>query len=294
MDVKERQTKQILLMDTLRPMAEKLYEESDIKSSLDILESIYSKGDFRHSYSAFLPFITEVDGAPDRNLDYLAQNLSELNVFTDSAESSVSAYTRESILKLCDHLNLEIARLSTFSSTSNRFLDVDAKFDAVDTKVENFNQNLAVATSEAQNLKTEMLSILSIFSGIIMAFTGSFSLLGSAFANISEVSKYRLFFMTVLLGFVLFNTVFMFLYVVSRIINRPISTRCTLYNRYECKCEVPCSREQFGVFKKLSRKYPYVLYIDVLFISFMLILFVLWLLKDINITQHVLASFVRS
>lgn len=64
----------------------------------------------------------------------------------------------------------------------------------------------------------QSISILSIFSAVVLAFMGGISFSGSVLENFASVSMFRLIVTIVLLGFIVFNTIGILLRFVLRIV----------------------------------------------------------------------------
>lgn len=98
---------------------------------------------------------------------------------------------------------------------------------------------------EIKAFQKEYIAILSIFSAVVLAFSGGLTFSSSVLENVSEVSMYRLVFIALLIGFVLLNLFFgLFHYI----------------------------RDILG----LQDRYKAMIILNTLFISMMAITFVLW------------------
>lgn len=272
----------------------------DAESLLSVFSSIYCEG-YRHSYASVARVLMETEREENDFIVVGIQELiNELDKRVERGEGDGLKETHRSLKKLHDHISLELIRLSQYKEFSDSTSSAQTKVDKLQSdysKLLTDSRNIAKKTTAAEksikDFNTQSITVLGIFSGIVMAFTGSFSLLGNALTNINAVSKYRLFFMTLLLGFVLFNTIFMLMYIIARITDHKISTKCTEYNTIDCECDVPCSNRRWGTFKKLKRRYPYVLFVNSTLLFFMIAIFILWFLRRDNQEFQMFCKIIR-
>lgn len=110
-------------------------------------------------------------------------------------------------------------------------------------------------SNEAKNLKTDVISILAIFAAIILAVTGGLSIFGGAISSISvkEVSLFRLLLVIDFCVVGLFNTMYLLLYVVSRMAGKNLSDECKNGVCKECDQKNTCKG-----FNRFRKRAPYV------------------------------------
>lgn len=116
---------------------------------------------------------------------------------------------------------------------------------------------------DAQNLKTEVISILAIFAAIILAVTGGISVFGGAISSIGskEISLFQLLLVVDFCVIGLFDGIYLLLYVVSRMAGKDLSVEC---EHGDCK---KCGKK--GLCKGLERfakRAPYVVGFNVFLI----------------------------
>jgi hypothetical protein len=110
---------------------------------------------------------------------------------------------------------------------------------------------------------------LSIFAAIVLAFSGSLSFIGSALTGMANVSAFKSVFIVALCGLVVFNLIFLLLYIVGKLTGRSIYTDFGQENSDIEKCT------WIG---KVRRRLPYVFWINICLLLIMLGDFVCWLL----------------
>lgn len=257
----EKARRQKELEDCIHSLSENLLEDeiSKRKISLKLVE-LYRNG-FRHNYSGFFPLILEI--AKDNNkydIDCLSENLETLRAFVEA--DYVSGQKDYKILyphleKLCDHLNLEIGRWSYYSQNEHKIEDIEIKTTTVNKDLNAAREELEKASSQASSMQTEVIAVLSIFAGIAFAFSGSLSFIGSAMTSIHEAKYYEIVvLMAVICGMVIFNTIFLLMYLVGKITDRSIYAKC---KTKDCSCQNPCSK-----IKRIKNRLPYVYYFNAL------------------------------
>jgi len=250
------------------------------------LDQLYS-GKFRHNYSDFFPIILDISREDnDYSIDYLSENLETMRAFveadyvTGTKEYKVLYYNLE---KLCDHLNLEIGRWNYYSKNEHRIEDIASKsnslneemretkkgLDEASKELKDANNNLVQASKQASSMQTEVIAVLSIFAGIAFVFSGGMSFLGSAMTSINEAKHYEAVVMVAIIcGMVIFNTIFLMMYLVGKITDRNIYAMC---KTKDCSCENKCT----GL-KKIQKRLPYVYYFNLTCILGMLLDGLIW------------------
>lgn len=276
MNDKERQKN---IQSLLQCLARKLVSKEHLQEEIEKIKKIYmtENGEqvYRHLYSGISGYLYVLVNQGE-DLDILQEN------FINIRESIYSAQYRDTtdknfktvFDKLYDHVMLE----------SNRLMQLKIMFSQHDTnraQLEQIFQELKVARKlsneiekENKKIKKELdkstvssITVLSIFTGVVMAFVGGFSILGSAFSN-TELFQSRIWLLILLMslvGFIFFNTVFMFIYMVAKLSNHNIAATCrvcTDTNCEQCALSSRCAAKCSGL-KRFRRRYPYIVYVNV-------------------------------
>ncbi len=274
--------------------------------------NIYHDGKFRHSYAQIANVIYKNLDKGEDILDYLCQTLGLIFAaieikrqkfqvkasYIDAGEDIKRqydgwCYTARAFYKLLDHIKLQVTNIKY--SGKPELHDLEVKLKTVGSS----NQQLLEQHSEQKNLveklgekienfNAQSITVLGIFAGIVMAFTGAFSLLGSAFTQVNAVSFYRLLFLVLLVGFVLINSIFILIYMVGKLVNKSIASNCkystssqatsslNLRNICECASE---KRKKCSPLKKFYRRYPFVAILDAVILGMMALLAIIWLIR---------------
>lgn len=238
MRILNEQEKRELLQEILIELSKSQDVLKDSKSRSDYflrLESIYFNTDsenFRHYYSDIFACLTLIEGDSSiGNLDILAQNMQTIKngyVPQNKDDHNELIDISKEIIKLYDHTNLDISRINYTKRISDETLSELAKARSI---VDNLQQHLKESerehtkvtqhlNSESQKLKEEVrdgqkkmqneyITILGIFASIVLSFTGGMSFSSSVLENIHKASIYRLLTISLILGLVLFNLIWL-------------------------------------------------------------------------------------
>lgn len=209
--------------DLLRILDELL--EYPIETSDDItdaeLEHYYNEfctiycHHFRHWYSLLSGYLEEK--TPDV-YSYLSNGIRLISDYGKTHHSQKDE-VNAGIDKLLDHVDLESIRNDRMQAVQ-----------CITTETRNLYAKTAQQTKEAQEKASEVkksvehfheqsISILGIFSAVVLAFMGGISFSSSVLENFAAVSMFRLIITIVLLGFVIFNALFILLRFVLYIVH---------------------------------------------------------------------------
>lgn len=200
----------------------------------------------------------------------------------------------EPLTKLCDHINLEIARYQYSLTDIQRAKDIEksneilsnqltmARNDLVDAKnevakvTENLNNTkseLSQANEKLKTIQTEVVSVLSIFAAIVLTFAGGISYIGEALRGMKDAPFFKAVFFVLLCGFVIFNLIFVMMYIVSRITGRSILAKCC---SDDCSCRKKSDKCKCCGIVRFARRLPYVFWLEVLYIVLMVLDIFVW------------------
>lgn len=177
------------------------------------------------------------------------------------------------IEKLYDHIALEEERLINNAKVmkinkSDIEMEVIRRFDSI-------RQNFQDRVDETSNaLNANIMTVVGLFSAIIFVFFGGITALSSFVDGVFKIGtneelRYPLL-MLLVIGFIMFNTIFLLLYTISKIVNKNIG--CWILKEYpkryrlvggENGCynvydnfdrNIKCYREEYGARKYKKRK----------------------------------------
>lgn len=284
---------QELLKKYILILATSITGKEEILNLIKELKKLYANS-FRHTYSEFFPIIVDIHNSPkEYSLEYLSNNLEELKkiVFEQYQSDTEEDKNFKSVInKLCDHLNLEIARYNYYLIKEQRVESIETRIkDAQETtrKIEKENNKIIKKSNKAnkklKSVQTELITVLSIFSAIILTFSFGVSSFSSVFNNIKDAPFLKSTFFILLCGFIMINLLFAMMYFISKITDRNIYARCKTEN---CTCENICK----GL-TRIKKRLPYIFYLNVAILSLMFIS------ASLNIitfpkTKHYIARFM--
>lgn len=192
------------------------------------LENLYYNKDsskkFRHYYSDIFQVLDEIKQHPEKgnrsilgqNLDVLRQGYQAKNINDNGDLIDIS----DSIRKLYDHVNLEIARMD-YSDAGDWRISQEEKLQKVRARISELNDNVAQSTEKMDNASKEYIAILGIFASIIVTFIGGITFSTSILGAINLASVYRVSLLAVLMGLVLINVLYGLFTYVDRLVNGP-------------------------------------------------------------------------
>lgn len=144
-------------------------------------------------YSEISNFLFSVESS-DKKDDDLGKIITNVDKLLQTSESdrSLSNDCKSIILKIYDHSQLVVYQIA---NSKNQISD-GIKSTKTDLK------------NEIKHMEREYISILGIFSGVILAFIGNLVLTTSVLANMKDVSIYRLIAVIILIMMLLLNSLY--------------------------------------------------------------------------------------
>lgn len=244
----------------------------------------------RHLYSEVSAFLYSIK---EDDLEYTYQNIDKVkSCFKEYDKENNSNYSNQ-ILKLEDHIRLEIARFEYLKrvqaeSTENikaeslkleeKIKESEKKLNELDKNIKKSKYKYDTLKKSIDNLNSQIISVIGIFSAIVITFFGGINFLESVMNSIGKVSKYRFVFAVFLTGFVMFNTIFMLINFIAKLTDKNIRTECKYQNE-----EVNCRQCKKWILICVKTKHPTVFWVNILFILGMIgitILYIIvWILK---------------
>lgn len=219
----EVSSKRDLLIHLLYKLSEDYLEndESVLEWFASQFSKVYSDG-YRQLYSELFPVLSSISNDDADCLQPISSNLFCLHRYVGQSER----WNKENpelfghLLKLSDHVNLEVQRMVEHQNNEDRFQDLYSEFSDLYDKSVRIEQKNKKYTKKIKNLQLEIVSILAIFAAIVVAFSGGINILGNAISNVGNADLSNLSFIIILCGIVLFNTLAFLMHVVFWIIRR--------------------------------------------------------------------------
>ncbi|MCL1858159.1 MAG: hypothetical protein FWF92_02870 [Oscillospiraceae bacterium] len=157
-------------------------------------------------------------------IDLIHQHIIEIEAKTMNDINENSKLLKQNVEELRQNIN-------TYEKTAKKF-----EKQIVNYKKESINllKTFSKIEKKVEDAVAQALVIVGIFTGLIIIFLGSISLL-DAFKSFEKMSIYRLTFVTVLTGTIILNTVFFAMFLISRMAGKSVDMRCSKFKEKE-KC----------------------------------------------------------
>lgn len=278
----EKTSKLSKLIFTLSKTQDIFASPCEIENYFSILEDIYFSNNkeemFRHYYSDIFGWLTQIDldyTGEHGDLDVLSQNIS---IIKDTYEGC--AITRErnvyrSISKLYDHINLDIARLNYLKTMQN---SSNSQMEEINQQIYFLRQTVDEELEKAEdvgkkvnNAYSEFVSILGIFSAIVLVFFGGTSIFANIIAAMDKSSIYKSATVCIITGMMVADIIFIFMCLLSKLLNRNIAN------------EVPEWEIYGNSVKRFRKRYPVVFYFNMMCMGILGLTYFAWFIKKYNI-----------
>lgn len=317
MTEEEKKERLLSLIDDL--CKDSFSKESElIKSWIQTLNVIYAN-EYRHTYSDIFFKVQGIISKEDSEvLEILGENLNVLyeEINRQYAENPADANLKNTILgykKFADHIKLEIGRFNFIKNQIPKFSEnsnarqttilatspddkLVAKVDELETAVNKIRPIATKAQSELDKLDSKLesnkissITTLTIFSAVVLAFSGGITFEAGMLEGMASASAYRLVFTIALTGFILFNTIFALLYMVGKMAGKSLNGKCKYWceNKYNDNTHITCDgggcakrTPTPGLICKMLYKHTFVSIVDIVLLTVMYLDFFLWLFKD--------------
>lgn len=267
----------------------KINNDNDIEeTSKELIKYYDNQG--RHMYSEVSAFLYNIS---DENLEYVYINLEKIReYFLSYDKENTTEYTIK-ILKLEDHIRLEILRATNLQKIQRinvrklerEIFRFSRQIKGSEEKLEGITLRYEEQKKNIEGLNSEIISIIGIFSAIVITFFGGINFIESVLNSIGKVSKYRLVFAIFMTGFVMFNTIFMLLNFIAKLTGKNIRSYCD-YCIGENKCDSSCKHRNKVECIKL--KHPTIYWVNAAFIIGMIVITLMYYLDYYDVITRIL------
>lgn len=225
--------------DKLNKVINELAESQEIFSNKKKYNDFYTKlrgiylvgnsANFMHSHNELFSVLAELDSKG--KLEILGQNMEAIYKYCLTKKD---ADMTEAIYQLYDHINWDIARINyikvvdrrletTGEDLKKKIEDAKVAAEKVEEITDGLTEIVETMSNKVNNAYSEFVSILGIFSAIVLVFFGGTSIFGNIISNMQGTYIYKCIIMCLLTGIVIFDIIFMFIYFMAKIINRNIA-----------------------------------------------------------------------
>lgn len=224
-DVSEKSREEVFL--------DKLLEKGTLKDKAAEIKEFYCGG-YRHEYSKITQYLYREE---NEHVEGVAQACKKLlndlhkpenrALLLDDGKSSTNTYEQNkyirSLEKLLDHVTLEQFRLKQLKAQVEEYNSrLQAVVDADDEKLELLHKRAEETREKLESQELNIVAVLGIFAGIVMAFSGTFSLIGNAVERLDTFNILNVSFTTILLGLILIDAIFVLFLCISQITKRSV------------------------------------------------------------------------
>ncbi|MDM0495267.1 hypothetical protein [Clostridium perfringens] len=266
------------------------YDDEIYRISEELILYYDNKG--RHLYSEVSAFLYKFKDE-EENLEYIYRNIKKVhNVFSESGNKDYAI----NALKLEDHIRLELLRFENLKQAQEKnALELSTKIDeetikfeqATNTYKKNFSilmKSYETMRNNIDGLNSQIISVIGIFSAIVITFFGGINFLESVLNSIGKVSKYRFVLGAFIVGFVMFNTIFMLLNFISKLTEKNIRSECRYYKNGYCDSECKIR----GKIKCVKEKHPTIYWVNICFILGIISIVIIYYIDYYNIISWIL------
>jgi len=181
---------------------------------------------FPHFYSDIFEVVAEVfqeDTTGDittlvEKLEILRKGYQAKNVDSYGKLIDIS----DSIRKLYDHVNLDMARLAYSKALLEQKADatrLQSQIADISKKAEIINEKVEKTQQESKSMQKEYIAILGIFASVVLALTAAFAFSTSVLENMHQSSIYRIMIVASVIGLVFVNLIYALFYYIDRIVH---------------------------------------------------------------------------
>lgn len=220
--------------------------------------NIYSDPDFRHSYYTISSSLEKYDPAQRDSLPvYLDRVVNYAEMQDDNAEVR---RVKKSVQKLLDHVELECLRINRMSQVK-RAAD---RAEHMQSEAKRLNEDTEMTCKQlderVNGFHEQSITILGIFSAVVIGFMAGLSMFTSGFDQLSKVNVYIITFYSVTVGIIVFDILFMLIFFIAKISGHSIARE---------------SREGKSWIGSTWHRYPYVYCFHLFAVAILVVLVVL-------------------
>ena len=200
-----------------------LSDENVVLQIIDKLKQVYTvdqtgKSAYRHEYSRIFGKMKELKDSNPNCLEILGQNIGVVYEKIQK-DPDINEEFFKCCLKLYDHINLEIARMNYVDNITREIQNSTSKLnqnikeikdtsDSITNEIEDTKQEAKKLRSKLDKAQQETITILGIFSAVVLAFMGGMSFSSSVLESMYLSNVYKVSFICLLIGLVLVNLIY--------------------------------------------------------------------------------------
>lgn len=237
-------------------------DDKAMDTTIEKIVNLYNDDEFRHSYAELSRFFEEL-GADER-IDLLEK----LDHILTAIDLKFTNDITKKIGKLTDHLELESIRLGRIERIDILYKDFENKRIETEDNSRKIKSEMDKVSAVVNNANAQTISILGIFAGIVVAFSFLGSIAIESIQDVCDLHLYKLLLYLDFLGLIIFDTIFLLMYCISKLVGISMATNCKSRGCEECQ-------ENHNWIIRAARKYPFVLAVNVIMCLLFFLLVVL-------------------
>lgn len=179
------------------------------------LKAVYDDANFRHSYSIISRCLGMYQADERDSIPVVLARVVDLALLEKKTDKDIRILG--SLQKLLDHIELECLRLNRMDEIRNLAKvskDQQEQAEAITKRVGN---DTKILESKVKGFHEQSITILGIFSAIVVGFMAEISLFNKGFETLTPDNVYALLFYCTIVGLIVFDTLFMLIFFVAKI-----------------------------------------------------------------------------
>lgn len=259
-----------------------LEKPETLEKYFNILEDIYysenSTETFRHYYSDIFGWISQIDNdysGKSGDLEILSQNISIIRREYEKCVVDRKKNVAKSIDKLYDHINLDIARINYIktlqSSSENEMESISQQLLLLNKQMNDEVEKAEDVSKKVNNVYSEFVSILGIFSAIVLVFFGGTSVFANIIAAMDKSSVYKSISVCLITGIMVADIIFTFMWLLAKLLSRSIATEIPLWENYG------------NAIRRFRIRYPVIFYFNLLGVGLLSLTFLVFIANKYKI-----------
>lgn len=229
-------------------------------------------------YSVILDTVKNLNGEVRDNLYNHAKEFDFSKMVLPNENESMTNFK-----KVIEYILLEIPRINDYERMNEQIRNSESLSRNIREQLREYKETIDKHEKKMSKMQGEFISILSIFSAVIIAFFGGLNLLSNVLTSINQVSKYRTIVVVIVIGLVLFNVIYILLYNISRLIDSRINTK---------KTQIQCANCRIKYYKMICiiKKYPVAFFYNLFSLIGIVSISILYLMDYYNIISYIMVS----
>lgn len=195
--------KQKTIEDLLEKLSYKEYND-EIQSYLNGINDFFTNQN-NYKRLSLMKKIIKIKESHKYGIEYLSKNIIKIQELNEANQSSIGYKIRN----LIDFILLEIERCNKYYFFDKQ--DFDSSISNIKTTKDEIDKQYKIIqeiSQETKHTKTELITILGIFTAIVIGFVGEMVFSSSVLSNMKDIEPYEMAFVISSLSFGFINIIF--------------------------------------------------------------------------------------